>query len=133
MARLRETSAILSECSAKRLRHAYGNFVILCTRLHERCDPRLVWPCSPFYAGLLNGRAYVGACLLSFRVNVDFTDTITRTSIYSPGSPANWTLNHRVFLNCQNYFLIQLSSWVSKRLLSKPLDSHFAETGQTLL
>ena len=63
-----------------------------------------------------------------------FTNTITRTSIYSPGSTTNWTLDHantkcyRMFLNCQNYFLIPLSSWVSERFLLRPLDSHFAET-----
>ena len=71
------------------------------------------------------------------RVNVHFTDTITWTSIYSPSSTANWTLNHtntkcyRMFLNCQNYFLIPLSSQVSKQLSSRPPDSHFVETGIT--
>ena len=85
-----------------------------------------------------------------------FTDTITRTSIYSPigyiylrtrpevyiiydspGSTVNWTFNHTntkrhgMFLNCQNYFLIPLSSWVSERFLLRPPDSHLAETGIT--
>ena len=75
--------------------------------------------------------------LAIYRVNVHFTDTITRTSIYLPGCTANQTLNHtntkcyRMFLNCQNYFLITLSSWVSERLLSRPPDSHFAQTGIT--
>ena len=74
---------------------------------------------------------------VGYRVNVHFTDTITQTLIYSHGSTANWTLNHtntkryRVFLNCQNYFLIPLSSQISKQFLSRPPDSHFAEIGIT--
>ena len=50
-------------------------------------------------------------------------DTITQTSVYSPGYTAYWTLNYatmkryRVSLSCQNYIQIAPSSWVSNDIV----------------